>query len=134
MKRHDARTILMELIFETGCRNDTSPTEIYETARCCREVPEDPYIRDSFFGFCDNKGFIDSVIEAHAVGWKLDRMTKVSLAIMRLCVYEMFFVDDVPASVALNEAVELAKAFDHDAAPSFINGVLNAIAKENALL
>ncbi len=134
MKRHDARIILLELIFESGSRNDIAPAEIFETAKNTRDIPEDPYIRDSFFGLLEKRDFIDQTIETNAVGWRLDRMAKVSLAIMRVCVYEMFFVNDVPASVAINEAVELAKAFDHDAAPSFINGVMNAVAKKNALL
>ena len=55
------------------------------------------------------------------------------MAIMRICVYEMLYVDDVPFNIAINEAVELAKKFDYDKAPSFINGVVNKIAEHEGL-
>ena len=73
---------------------------------------------------------IDAIISECAVGWKLDRISGVSLAIMRLSIYEMVFATDVPVNVSLNEAIELAKKFDEDSAPSFINGILNKVAKE----
>jgi len=57
-------------------------------------------------------------------------MSGVSLAIMRLSVYEILFADDIPDAVSINEAVELAKTYDDDAAASFINGILNAVLKE----
>ena len=64
----------------------------------------------------------------------MERLSKVSRAIMRMCIYEMLYSDDVPASVAINEALEIAKIYDHDKAPSFINGVVNAVAKDKGLV
>ena len=87
------------------------------------------YIRRVYFGVTDSQADIDAKISASAVGWSLQRLTKGVLTIMRLCVYEMTSLDDVPKRVALNEAVELAKKYDDDNAPSFVNGVLNNIAK-----
>ncbi len=87
------------------------------------------YVRAVFFGVADHEAELDAKIAEAAVGWNLNRLSKASLAIMRLCVYEMMWVDDVPRRVALNEAVELAKRFDDDNAPGFVNGVLNNIAK-----
>ena len=66
-------------------------------------------------------------ISAYAKGWSLDRIAHISLAILRLCTYELLFTE-VPTPVAINEAVELAKLYDGDDAPAFINGILNAIA------
>ncbi|MFQ9149036.1 MAG: transcription antitermination factor NusB [Eubacteriales bacterium] len=86
------------------------------------------YVRGAFFGVCDNLADIDEKISTAAAGWSLSRISRASLAIMRLAVYEMTSVDDVPKRVALNEAIELAKKFDDDKAPSFVNGVLNSIA------
>ena len=63
-------------------------------------------------------------------GWKTTRMGKVDLAILRLAVYEMKFDEDVPVGVAINEAVELAKRFGRDQSPSFINGILGKLARE----
>ncbi len=62
-------------------------------------------------------------------GWKINRISKVSLAVLRLAVYEMLYVDDVPVSVSINEAVELAKKYSVPDDSAFVNGVLGAIAK-----
>ncbi len=86
------------------------------------------YVHGTFFGVNDRLAEIDEKIEQAAKGWALSRLSKVSISIMRLCVYEMLAVEDVPKRVALNEAVELAKKYDDDSAPAFINGVLNTIA------
>ena len=67
---------------------------------------------------------IDEAINASTTGWKTSRMAKVDLSIIRLAVYEMKFEEDVPAKVAINEAVELAKLYGTDNSASFVNGVL----------
>jgi N utilization substance protein B len=67
---------------------------------------------------------IDAILSEAASGWRLNRMGKVDLTILRLAVYEMRFDDDIPVKVAINEAVEMAKIFGGDDSPSFINGVL----------
>ena len=67
---------------------------------------------------------LDHMVDEHSVGWQTDRMGKVDLTIIRLAVYEMKFDDDIPVSVAINEAVELAKRYGTENSPAFINGVL----------
>ena len=67
---------------------------------------------------------IDALINEKATGWKTNRMSKVDLTLIRLAVYEIIYEDDIPAGVAINEAVELAKIYSSDGAPSFVNGVL----------
>lgn len=74
---------------------------------------------------------IDEIITSHAEGWNISRMGKVELAIIRLAVFEMRFDEDIPDLVAIDEAVELAKKFGGDQAPSFINGVLARIVKNS---
>lgn len=71
---------------------------------------------------------IDEMIANVAKGWTIDRMSKVDLAILRLAVYEMKYSEETPVSVAVNEAVELAKKFSSDQAPAFINGILGKLA------
>ena len=73
---------------------------------------------------------IDAKLDEISKGWKLDRLGKVELAILRLAIFEMNFDDDIPTNVALNEAVELAKTFGGDTSPSFINGVLGKLIEE----
>ena len=71
---------------------------------------------------------IDSILESASDGWKLKRMAKVDLSIMRLAVYEMKYDEEIPVSVAINEAVEIAKKYGQDESPSFVNGVLAKVA------
>lgn len=67
---------------------------------------------------------INEKISAASQGWKLNRMNKVDLTIIRLALYEMLFDDEVPTKVAINEAVELAKKYGGDESPQFVNGIL----------
>lgn len=67
---------------------------------------------------------MDEQIDKVASGWKTDRMGRVDLTILRLAVYEMKYDESVPVSVAINEAVELAKKYGQDESPAFINGIL----------
>ena len=72
---------------------------------------------------------IDEILNTHTTGWKTTRMNKVDLTILRLAVYEIQWDEDVPAGVAINEAVELAKKYSGEEDPSFVNGVLGKIAR-----
>lgn len=72
---------------------------------------------------------IDSMLDEKADKWSVKRMGKVELTLLRLAVYEMEFDENIPTSVAINEAVELAKKFGQDESPAFINGVLAKFAK-----
>ena len=74
--------------------------------------------------------YMEEMLNRISEGWKTTRMGKVDLAILRLAVYEMKFDEDVPVGVAINEAVELAKRFGRDQSPSFINGILGKLARE----
>ena len=67
------------------------------------------------------------MIAAHATGWALDRIARVDLSILRVCVYELLYRPDVPRSAAINEAVELAKTFGEEKSYSFVNGILGTI-------
>ena len=133
MKRREARELLFALIYETGFEypfSDAARTAkyIYDSAKEYRELEEDSYIREVYFDIWDKIPELDAVIGEHTVGWKQERLSRVSLAIMRLCVYELIYREDIAYNISINEAVELAKKYDHDKAPKFINGVLNAVA------
>ena len=134
MTRREAREIIFSLVYEADFHRDGSFAVIYNEAIDDRAFEENDYVRSVFFGVEEHLSELDELISAHAVGWKSERLSKVSRAIMRLCIYEMLYSDDVPASVAINEALEIAKIYDHDKAPSFINGVVNAVAKAKDLL
>lgn len=76
---------------------------------------------------------LDDIIDTYAEKWNTSRMGRVELAILRLAVFEMIHDDDIPVSVAINEAVELAKKYGPDDSPSFINGILANIVREMKL-
>lgn len=88
------------------------------------------YIREKSLKIVDIMEEIDSRINDKTKDWTTDRIGKVEVAIIRLAVYEIFYDDEVPSSVAINEAIELAKKFGGDSAPSFINGVLANMVNE----
>jgi N utilization substance protein B len=97
------------------------------------ELTEDDnrYI-DSILGLIrTNQQNIDSAIEAEAVGWKLNRLPKVDLAILRLGICELHYREDIPGAVTINECVDLAKHYSTENSGTFINGVLSTILKQN---
>lgn len=96
-----------------------------------RQLLEDDkiYLRKRFLDVVHHLEEIDSMIENASTGWKLNRIGKEELTIMRLAVYEMKYDDEVPTKVAINEAVELAKKYGEDSAKSFVNGILAKIAE-----
>jgi len=91
------------------------------------------YVNDVIDGVFANLDYISELIEKNSKGWKINRISKIDLSIMRLSIYEICFRNDIPYSVSVNEAVELAKKYSGEDAGSFINGILSKISdkKEN---
>ena len=87
------------------------------------------YIDKAVWGVFEKQAEIDGVIEQFLKGWTVDRISKVDLALIRLSIYEMLSLDDVPLGVAVNEAVDLAKEYGSDDSPSFVNGVLGGVSR-----
>jgi N utilization substance protein B len=92
--------------------------------------PLDPYGQELALGVDSRRYAIDAVIRASSASWSLSRMPVVDRNILRLALYEMIEEDDITVAVAIDEAVELAKAFGTDESPRFINGVLGSIAAD----
>ena len=123
-KRSEEREQAFCLLFQSLFNTDEN-FEIYEENI---EYVGD-YARSIALGVEEKKDNLDGLIEKYSKGWKVKRLPKVNLAILRLAAYEILFVDDVPESVAINEAVELAKKYSGESDYSFINGVLGALVK-----
>ena len=129
ISRFKAREQGFLLIFETIFNSDPIE-EIIDGAFESRELVFDEYAIKLANSVNSEREYLDSLIESHLKkGWTLRRISKPSLAILRLALYEMKFEENVPDSVAINEAVELAKKYTVDES-KFINGVLGAIARE----
>ena len=92
-------------------------------------LPQDDLV---YTGVLANLDKLDETLASYSKKWKLNRLPKVSLTVLRLALYEMEFVDDLPDSVAINEAVELAKKYGSQEDASFINGVLGAVSRSKS--
>ena len=130
MTRKEARTEAFRLLFETEFRTDAEPEAIYALSREDREIGENKYIRTVYFGVREHLEEIDALIAKHSNGWKPSRITPVSRSALRLCIYEMKYMEDIPMAVSLNEAIELVKTFDDLKMKAFVNGILNGVKVE----
>ncbi len=126
--RRAARECAVKALYSFEFNKEADPVLFFATVCTEGEIPTNDFAASLFTGVVENREAIDAKIAENAKGWKLDRIAKMSLSIMRLCVYELLFTE-VPRPVAINEAVELAKLYDTDDAPAFINGILNAVGK-----
>ena len=131
MTRKQAREEAFILIFEKEF-NDDALADIISLAEEVRDIKADEYVKKVFFGVFENIEKIDGIISQNAVGWSINRITKTALAVLRLALFEMEFYDEIPVSVSINEAVELAKKYASKEDASFINGILSTVAKQNA--
>ncbi len=134
MNRRQARENVFYLVFEAEFqKEEINSADLFQTAQDLGVIEYDEFTERVFLGVMAEIENIDKKIQENAKGWKIERISKVSLAIMRICVYEMLYCEDVPFNISINEAVELAKKFDYDKAPAFINGVVNKIAENEGL-
>ena len=132
MNRKEARENAFLLLYEGVCKKDESAEEIFEKATEERDLAVNDYVKDVFFGVYKNAETLEAAISKNLVGWKKERVSLVSMAILHLGAYEILFRDDIPEKVSINECIELSKKYDDEKTYIFVNGVLNAIAKEKA--
>jgi len=90
---------------------------------------ETPFIRSRFYGVVEKQEILDTKISESSNNWKLSRIPKVDKNILRLGIFELLFCEDVPRSVVIDEAIELAKKFGEEKSSKFINGILDHVAK-----
>jgi N utilization substance protein B len=134
--RHLARSIVLQTLFEWDTTHASQADAIAILARNIAEFGGDdvdqPFMEHLLLGALAKKDDVDLVIEKAAPEWSLERIAPVDRNILRLGLYELLFVDrtQVPAKVAINEAIELAKTFGGDSSGRFVNGVLGAVYKE----
>lgn len=125
MKRSEAREQAFILIFERSFR-DESIDEIIEQAQISRGLELDDYAYTLARDVCASLPWLDESIGAYSKKWKLKRISRVALTILRLSLWEIDHVETVPVGASINEAVELAKKYGNSDDFSFVNGVLGA--------
>ena len=136
MVRRELREHIFKMVFQIEFNEKSDLPEhlmLYlEELESAADEDKD-YIKNKFEAITEKVQEIDGILNEKTTGWKTTRMSKVDLSILRLAAYEIKWDEDVPTSVAINEAVELAKRFSGEEGPSFVNGVLAKLAgkKEN---
>ena len=131
MTRKEERELAFTIIFEKIFNNDLSVIDIINNAVEARLIENNPFAFSVSTICYDNIENIDSIISSNAKGWKIERLPKVSLAILRLALAEIIYIDSIPIKVSINEAVNLAKKFANPEDASFINGLLGKYVREN---
>ncbi len=145
MTRTNAREIVAHLIFEMNFTADPAEqlvdsvmepvyyeslgqeTDIYAERPNEKQMQ---YIREVVRGIQDKTEELDTYISKYAVGWSVSRISKVARAILHVAMYEALYVEDVPVSSAINEAVELTRKYENEDVVSFVNGILGSFARE----
>ena len=132
MSRKKARDNAFKCIYELEFIKDKSLDDIlsncYEENNNSEE--EKQYIQIILNGVKENIEKIDSIILSKLKNWSLDRIAKIDLAILRLAIYEVLYVDSIPDKVSANEAVELAKTYGNNDSKSFVNGVIAKVIED----
>ena len=144
MKRTVAREIAARLCFAVS-ENPSDPAELlsqvfeeeyYDSLKTEDELYESKpdetqleYIKRLVTGISEHSAELDGYIEKYAVGWKFNRISRTAVAIMKLAMYEVLYMPDIPDSASINEAVELAKHYEPPETVSFINGILGSFSR-----
>ena len=132
--RRTAREQAYFLVFEKEFQPDMIPAELYAQEQSEQEWEYDPYTEKVFLSVCENKETIDGYIVKYAKKRTLSRISKAALAAMRQSIAELlFFAEEIPFRVSINEAVEILKKYDEPETVGFANGILNAVADELGL-
>lgn len=130
MKRSEMREQAFFLTFETLFGNMSELEELIDLYSE-NVTPVSEYAREICSGTIENRDDFYEIIDTYSKGWKVTRLPKTTLAILLVALYEMKFVEAVPDSVAINEAVELAKKYSTTSDASYINGILGAVSRGN---
>lgn len=127
MSRRELREQIFKLLFRVEFNSSEEMPEqekLFFEDTCIADETDAAYISAKYHKIVEKLEVIDKMLNERTENWDTARMGKVDLTILRLAVYEMTFDEDVPAGVAINEAVELAKKFGQDASSGFVNGIL----------
>ncbi len=125
MRRHEARQVILRCLYRLEFKD--APLEEILAEEDLGDQAD--FIRQRLQGILAHKGEIDTLIDQRAEGWGLDRLATVDRNILRLGIYELLY-SDLPPEIVIDEAVELAKEYGTERAPSFINGILERIRRE----
>ena len=131
MDRRLARKETFGLLFEYSFQEEKTVETIFDHALQARDFEPDEFVTQMVEGVISHLAQLDQTIEAHLKDWRKNRLSRVSLTILRMAIYEIQYMNDIPESVSINEAVELAKIFGNDKDAPFVNGVLGNVVRSS---
>ena len=132
---HRARVLAFQIIYSWDFEKKSDPELLFASVKDLSpddfDAASEAYIKLTVCGTLENIQTVDSTIKKHIKNWNFDRISRIDLAILRLSVYGLLFQKDTDGKILINEAVKLAQEFGGDDSYRFVNGVLDAIYKEN---
>lgn len=134
MTRKDARESCFKLLFEYEVQKLSAKEALELFYELTEDVDtQEDYINSTVECAIENIEKIDAVIEKYSKDWKISRLAKVTLAVLRVAVCEILYKEDIADSIAINEAVEIAKKYNDEKSAKFVNGILASVykSKEN---
>jgi len=133
--RHQARIVALQALYEIDCANH-SPAVVLEQRFVVARLPTaaKDFARHLVSGVLEHQTVLDTFIHRHAPEWPLEQMAYIDRNILRVAIFEFAVDGQTPVKVAINEAVELAKAFGSDSAPRFVNGVLGTLVEHQGAI
>ena len=129
MTRRQAREQAFMILFEKSFHPETEVEEILDVNVKNGIMEDDEFVKLLIKTTWDKLAEIDAVIEKNSIGWRISRISKVSLAVLRLSLCEILYISEVPVGVSINEAVELCKKFADEEDAPFVNGILGSVAR-----
>ncbi len=134
MNRKLAREFCMKMLFQMNIHNQYEfQTVLNNLEEEAVDKEQQKYIEQLIQQIIANRSVIDEIITTFSKGWKLERMAKVDLAILRIAFGEILYIDSIPPAVSINEAIELAKKYSTNESASYINGILGKYVEEKGL-
>lgn len=124
MKRHTAREKAFQILFQMDL-NDLDPNEVLKEQNDTEEI--DSFLEGLVQGVAAHREIIDALISKHLENWTIQRIASVEKTILRIATYEITYLEDIPTSVSINEAVDLANKYGDEKSGKFVNGVLSKI-------
>ncbi len=133
MNRKTARDLAFKLLYQADIQKEDGEV-VFDIAKEEYDIDDKSkeYIGNILYGVEENAENINNIISEKSEGWKINRISKISLASLKLGIFEILYCEDIPDQVAANEAVGIAKLYEGEEAAKFVNGILSAVIKEKA--
>lgn len=126
MKRRTAREKALQALFQIDL-SDNEPKDAIESV--LDDTTSDDFLEQLVFGVVEKQDVIDGLLKENLEKWNLERLANVDKSILRMAVYEMKYIEEIPTKVSIDEAIELAKIFGDDSSSRFVNAILSKVQK-----